>query len=78
MGVADGVWKLAVRAPPLDGRANEAVRRLLARELGISRGRIHLKRGASARLKTFETPLSQQETNAALTEGLKDGNKDQR
>ena len=45
--------RLLVRttAPPVDGRANEAVCRLLAKALGVAGGRVSLARGAQARDK---------------------------
>jgi uncharacterized protein YggU (UPF0235/DUF167 family) len=49
----DGVLRLRVAAPPLEGAANEAVRRLVARQLGIGVGRIHLMSGRRARTKRF-------------------------
>lgn len=45
--------KVSVHAPPEDGKANEAVRRLLARALGIAPSRLTLVRGATARDKLF-------------------------
>ena len=44
------VW---VTAPPADGKANEAVRKLLAQALGVAPGRLTLVRGDSARDKLF-------------------------
>lgn len=40
-----------VRAAPVDGKANEALRRLLAKRLGVARGRVRLLRGARSRSK---------------------------
>jgi hypothetical protein len=40
--------------PPTDGLANEAVRKLLAKRLGIAPSRLTLVRGATSRQKTFE------------------------
>jgi hypothetical protein len=45
-------WKVRVSAPPEDGRANEAVLRLLADTLGISRASLRLVSGHGARDKT--------------------------
>lgn len=45
--------RAAVSAPPVDGEANEAVRTLLAAELGVARGQVALVRGATGRNKTF-------------------------
>lgn len=49
----DGRLTARVNAPPVDGRANEAVRLLLARALGVAPTRLTLVRGASGREKLF-------------------------
>ncbi|AWM85641.1 DUF167 family protein [Microvirga sp. 17 mud 1-3] len=53
--LADGsrVLKVRVRVAPEDGAANEAVRRLLAKALGVPASAVTLATGATARLKTF-------------------------
>jgi uncharacterized protein len=43
-----------VTAPPVDGRANVAVRRLVAKRLGIAPSRVTIVRGESARDKLLE------------------------
>jgi uncharacterized protein YggU (UPF0235/DUF167 family) len=43
-----------VVAPPLEGKANDAVRKLLAKRLGIAPGRIAVVRGATGRDKLVE------------------------
>jgi uncharacterized protein len=50
---ADGqaVLKARVRAPPFEGEANDALRRLIARELGIAPRQVEIAAGVSARLK---------------------------
>ncbi|HUA11795.1 MAG TPA: DUF167 domain-containing protein [Solirubrobacteraceae bacterium] len=53
-GVRDGVVLARVAAPAHDGRANEALRRLLARQLGVSAGAVTLVRGARSREKLVE------------------------
>lgn len=45
--------KIRIAAPPVGGRANEAVRELLAKELSIASDAVELKSGASSRLKRF-------------------------
>ena len=45
--------KVQVKAPPSDGKANEACRRLLAKTLKIPKTSIALKAGQSSRQKTF-------------------------
>lgn len=42
-----------VRAKPEDGKANEAVRDLLSRALGLAPSRLSLLRGATSREKMF-------------------------
>ena len=49
----DGVWKIAVSAPPEAGRANAAVAAALAHALGVAKGRLVLVQGAAARDKRF-------------------------
>lgn len=44
--------KLAVTAPPEKGKANQAVEKLLARELGVPRSAVIVTAGTSNRRKT--------------------------
>lgn len=48
-----GCIHVRVTAPPEDGKANAAVRKLLARALGVAPSRLTLTGGATARDKTF-------------------------
>ena len=50
----DGALHVRVMAPPHEGRANEAVLRLLSRSLGLPLGSVRLKGGASSRDKWVE------------------------
>ena len=45
--------KVAVQAPPVDGKANAALEEALAEWLGLKRSQVELKAGASSRDKTF-------------------------
>ena len=45
--------KIAVTAPPVDGKANKALIAFLARFLGCAKKNIELQSGASARTKIF-------------------------
>ena len=46
--------KYAVAAPPVDGAANEALERELAKAFALGRGTVRLVGGASSRTKRFE------------------------
>lgn len=46
--------RISVTAPPADGAANDAIRRLLAQALGVAPTRLTLIRGAQARDKLFQ------------------------
>ena len=47
-------WRLRVAAPPEDGRANQAVERLMARALGVHARDVRIVRGFGARDKVIE------------------------
>jgi uncharacterized protein (TIGR00251 family) len=50
-GARDGVLQVRVTAPPVDGQANAALCRLLAKALGVAPSRVSVVRGASVRDK---------------------------
>lgn len=43
--------KIRLRAPPVEGRANESLRKLLAEKLGVSRAQITILSGIVTRTK---------------------------
>lgn len=49
-----GRIKLYLTSPPVDGKANAALRAFLAGEFGVPKGRVRILRGASGRDKTVE------------------------
>jgi uncharacterized protein len=53
-GQREGRLVVRVTAPPLDGRANAAVIKLIAKRLGIAPGRVRIVRGESGRDKLVE------------------------
>ena len=50
-GWRDGLLLVRLRAPPVDGRANDALVRLIASRLGIAPSRVELIAGATRRQK---------------------------
>lgn len=65
---ADGgqVLKVRVAAPPVDGAANEALLRLLAKVLGVPRSALSIAAGETSRLKTIEIQGDEAELSARL------------
>jgi uncharacterized protein (TIGR00251 family) len=62
-------WKLAITAPPIEGRANKAGAEFLARLLGRTKREVRLVGGAKSRIKTFEvTGMSTAEIETKLAE----------
>jgi uncharacterized protein YggU (UPF0235/DUF167 family) len=53
----DGTLRVRVAAPPVDGAANEALCRLLARELGIPRRSVRVVTGEAGRRKGVEVDV---------------------
>jgi uncharacterized protein (TIGR00251 family) len=53
-GLHDGRIKLQVAAPPVDGEANEAIVRFMAKALGVGRDAVDIVAGANGRKKTLE------------------------
>lgn len=53
-GERDGALLVRVTAPPVDGRANDALCKLLAKRLRIAPSRVSVVRGASSRHKLLE------------------------
>lgn len=49
-----GVLHVYVSAPPLEGKANKAVRESLAKYFKIPKSRVYLITGAKSKQKTFE------------------------
>lgn len=53
-GVVDGMLRVRVSAPPVEGAANDALVRLIAAELDVARSQIRLVGGAGSRTKLLE------------------------
>ena len=53
LGEQAGALKVAVTAPPEDGRANQALTEVLREVLGLKRSQVELVSGAKGRQKSF-------------------------
>lgn len=53
LGQSDGVMKLAVTAPPVEGEANEAVRVFIAKALGVAKRSVRVVQGERGRDKVI-------------------------
>jgi uncharacterized protein len=72
VGERAGALVVRLTAPPVDGRANEALCRLLARRLGVAPTRVTLLRGARSRDKVVRVEgLSSTEIAHSLGLGAK-------
>jgi uncharacterized protein (TIGR00251 family) len=54
LGLHDGLLKIALTAPPVDGAANKALVEFVAKTLGVPKGRVTLVSGETSRRKTLE------------------------
>ena len=53
VGVQEGALKVALTAPPVDGAANEALKKLLAKAVGVAKSDVEILRGDRARIKVL-------------------------
>lgn len=48
---SDGTWRAELKAPPIDGKANEELVALIARHFKCRKADVAIKSGASGRIK---------------------------
>ena len=68
IGMRDGVLQAKVTAPPVDGKANRALCRLIAKRVGVAPSRVSVVRGERSRDKLIRVEGIDA---AALREALK-------
>ncbi len=67
VGWVDDVLRVRVAAPPVEGKANEALIVFLADALGVPKSRVHIQRGGKGRRKLVEIQeLTLEEGNRLL------------
>jgi len=70
VGIRDGVLVARVSAPPVDGRANRALCRLIARRAGVAPSKVTVLRGGRSRDKLVRVEGID---SAALRDALRSG-----
>ena len=70
-GLHDGALRVRLAAPPIDGRANEALVAWLAKSFGVPRRDVELLRGESSRRKQVAIAVSFDAALKWLAEVLK-------
>jgi uncharacterized protein (TIGR00251 family) len=53
VGREEGVFKIKLTAPPLEGKANKALKKLLAKRLGLSKKDVEIISGERSRIKSI-------------------------
>ncbi len=53
VGFKEGVLHVRIAAPPIDGKANEALVKFLSTQLGVSKSRLSIEKGLAGRTKTI-------------------------
>ena len=54
LSVSEGFLRIRLKAPPVDGKANDELIRFIAKELGLSKGSIRIMHGFASRRKLLE------------------------
>lgn len=54
---ADGSFKISLKSPPVDGKANQELINLLAKKFNVKKSEITIKSGLSSKNKLIELPL---------------------
>ena len=70
-GVVDGVLRVRVGSPAVEGAANNALIRLIADELGVARRDVRIVAGASSRQKLMVVDGIEAEAVLEIWPGLK-------
>ena len=52
--LADGTWLARIKAPSVDGKANEELVRLVARHFGLRKAQVTIRSGAWGRMKRVQ------------------------
>jgi uncharacterized protein (TIGR00251 family) len=50
----DGTWLAQIKSPPVDGKANEELIGLVAKQFGCRKAEVSIKSGGSSRIKLIQ------------------------
>ncbi|MFZ2804733.1 MAG: DUF167 domain-containing protein [Patescibacteria group bacterium] len=67
VGHGAGAWKIRVKAPPIEGKANEALIRFIADILDIAPSNVEIVKGQLAKKKTIQIQASSSEVENVFT-----------
>jgi len=70
-GLHDGALRVRLAAPPIEGRANDALVAWLAKQLGVPRRDVELLRGEASRRKQVAIAVSLDSATAWLARVLR-------
>jgi uncharacterized protein (TIGR00251 family) len=71
IGKVGDEWKIAITAPPIEGRANAACIAFLGKLFGRAKADVELVRGQKSRSKTFEIAgMTAEQIEARLAESI--------
>jgi len=69
MGLYDGIWKIRICAPPVDGKANAKLIDFLSQLLGTAKSNVSVEKGHSARNKVLNVKGMDENTLISLLAG---------
>ena len=53
VGFKEGVLHIRIAAPPIEGKANEALVKFLSEQFGVSKSRLSIEKGLTGKIKTI-------------------------
>jgi uncharacterized protein (TIGR00251 family) len=66
-----GVFKIKLTAPPVEGKANTALKQLLSKRLGVPKGNVEIISGERSRVKSIRIHgLSFKDVSNLLEKGI--------
>ncbi len=66
VGWVQGALKIRIAAPPIEGRANEALIKFLADKLDLAPSEISMEKGASSKHKRIKIPLTEEDVQRII------------